>query len=91
MDFKLIFFKEFEFFYSKEERQNSIGNYNLINQQYNYKNIKYSIKQSKFNLIFDFRNIIDFYNLSNNISFYKSILIQNKDFKISDIDLLLFK
>lgn len=73
-------FINFQKFYSKEERLESIGNYyQLFNSSFKLY-IKNNIKISKNELYFNFHNITDHFPLNLELKYYHTYLIKNSNF-----------
>jgi len=77
INLKLMNFINFQKFYSKDERLDSIGNYyQMINSSFKLY-IKNHIKISKNELYFNYFNIVDHYTLNLEFKYYNSYLLKN--------------
>jgi hypothetical protein len=82
INFKLINFINFQKYYSKEERLESIGNYyQMLNCSFKLY-IKMNSKASKNELYFNHFNISDHFSISLDFKYYNNYLLKAQSFKM---------
>ena len=88
INLKLNSSNNFFSFYTKEERLTSIGNYQYYKNNYNFLNFIKNINLPLDQLYFSYKNIIDFYNINNDLIFYLDIYKQVSKLKLNKIQYL---